>query len=161
MASPCNYRRREFLLDAAASIGAILSSSALASLLASCESDTTKPSTTGQTVQFDVSTEPALANVGGIIKRTFGNNNGGMPVFIIRTAQASFLVLSSRCTHQGCEVGLPQQAGGRLVCPCHLSEYDPQTGTQTKPPSGSGPTGPLQRFSATFDPQTNILTITF
>jgi Rieske Fe-S protein len=162
MAGRCNQQRREFLLDAAASLGVILSSSTLASVLASCESDTTKPSaTTGQKVEFNVSTEPALANVGGVVKKTFGSNNGGMPVFIVRTGETMFVVLSSRCTHQGCEVDVPQQPGGKLVCPCHLAEYDPQTGTQTKPPSGSGPTGSLQRFDAQFDPQTNILTITF
>ncbi len=161
MDAMCDTRRREFLLNAAASFGVVLSAGALASLLAGCESDTTKPSTTGQTVQFDVSTEPALANVGGIVKRTFGSNNGGMPVFIVRTGETSFVVLSSRCTHEGCPVGLPQQPNGKLVCPCHNAEYDPQTGTQTKPPADTGPTGPLQRFPASFDPQTNILTITF
>ncbi len=161
MASSCDLRRRDFLLDAAARLGLVLSSSALASLLASCESDTTKPSTTGQNVEFDVTTEPALASVGGVVKKTFGSNNGGMPVFIVRTSQTTFVVLSSRCSHQGCEVNLPSQAGGKLICLCHLAEYDPQTGEQTKPPSGSSATGPLQRFPATFDAQTNILTITF
>ncbi|GIV51319.1 MAG: hypothetical protein KatS3mg054_0703 [Chloroflexus sp.] len=161
MSTKCDRRRGEFLLSAAASIGAVLSASALASLIAGCESDTTKPSTTGQMVQFDVSTEPALANVGGVVKRTFGSNNGGMPVFIVRMGETSFVVLSSRCSHDECEVGLPAQQNGALVCPCHRAEFDPKTGTQTKPPSGRGPTGPLQRFSATFDPQTNILAITF
>ncbi|MCS7001100.1 MAG: Rieske 2Fe-2S domain-containing protein [Candidatus Kapabacteria bacterium] len=154
----CN--RREFLVEMAASAGIILSSGALAALLASCESDTTKPST-GQTVEFDVSTAPALATVGGIVKQTFGTNNGGMPVFIVRTGETSFVVLSSRCSHQGCEVNLPTQSGGRLVCPCHLAEFDPSTGAQTRAPSGSGPTGPLQRFAAVYDAQRNTLTITF
>lgn len=159
MSSVCN--RRQFLLNTAASFGAVLSASALASLLASCESDTTKPSTTGQQVTVDVAKEPALATVGGVIKRVFGANNGGKPVFIVRTGETSFLVLSSRCSHDGCEVELPQQPGGNLVCPCHLAEFDPKTGSQVKPPSGRRTTGPLQRFDASFDAQTNILTITF
>ncbi len=161
MATECNLRRREFLLDAAARLGLVLSSSALASLLAGCESDTTKPSTTGQKVELDVTTEQALASVGGVVKKTFGSNNGGMPVFIVRTSETTFVVLSSRCSHEGCEVDLPSQAGGKLLCRCHLAEFDPLTGEQTKPPSGRKATGPLQRFAATFDPQTNILTITF
>lgn len=161
MSRMCDSNRREFMLHAAASFGAVLSTGVLASLLTSCESDTTKPSTSGQTVTFDVNTEPALANVGGIVMRTFGSNNGGMPVFIVRTGEASFVVLSSRCTHKGCNVGLPQQPSGKLLCPCHSAEYDPQTGTQTKSPSGSGPTGPLQRFPASFDTRTKILTIIF
>ena len=157
-----NSERRAFLLNAAASLGVVLSSSALASLLSSCENDTTKPSTTGQKVEFDVTSEPALAQVGGIVKRSFGSNNGGMPVFIVRTGETSFLVLSSRCTHDGHEVDLPQQAGGKLVCGLHFAEYDPRTGAQTKPPSGrSTTTGPLQQFPATFDANRNILTITF
>lgn len=159
MKNVCN--RREFLLNAAASLGAVLSSTAIASLVASCESDTTKPSTTGQKVEFNVATEPALATVGGIVKRTFGSNNGGMPVFIVRTGETSFLVLSSRCSHDGCDVSLPQQPGGSLMCRCHYAEFDARTGNQTKPPSGKRPTGPLQLFASSFNPQTNILTITF
>ncbi len=156
-----NSARREFLLNIAASLGVALSSSALASLLSSCENDTTKPNSSGQKVEFDITTEPALAQIGGIVKRGFGSNNGGMPVFIIRTGETSFLVLSSRCTHDGCEVDPPNRTGGRLVCPCHLAEFDPLTGAQTKPPSGRSATGPLQQFTATFDANRNILTITF
>jgi Rieske Fe-S protein len=159
MSAQCN--RREFLLEVAAGIGAALSSSALATLLSSCESDVTKPATTGQQVTFDVSSEPALATIGGVVKRTFGSNNGGMPVFIVRTGETEFLVLSSSCSHDGYEVNLPSQAGGKLVCPVHGAEYDPMTGNQTKPPAGRSSTGPLRKFPATFDPQTNILTITF
>ncbi|MCX7937783.1 MAG: Rieske (2Fe-2S) protein, partial [Chlorobi bacterium] len=142
-------------------IGVVLSGSALSALLCSCESDTTKPSPTGQNATFDVTTAPELATIGAVIKRTFGSNNGGNPVFIVRTGETTFLVLSSRCSHQGCEVNEPSQIGGKLVCPCHLAEYDPLTGQQNKPPSGSRSTGPLQKFAATFNPQTNILTITF
>lgn len=156
-----NSERRAFLLNAAASLGVVLSSSALASLLSSCENDTTKPSTTGQKVEFDITTEPALGQVGGVVKQSFGSNNGGMPVFIVRSGETSFLVLSSRCSHDGCEVDLPSLAGGNLVCPCHLAEYDPLSGVQTKPPRGQSATGPLKKFDATYDANRKILTITF
>ena len=36
----------------------------------------------------------------------------------------SFVVYSAACTHTGCEVSGWNSAAGRLVCPCHGSEFD-------------------------------------
>ena len=36
----------------------------------------------------------------------------------------SFLVYSAACTHTGCEVNGWNADAGRLVCPCHGSEFD-------------------------------------
>ncbi len=181
----CDIGRRIFLLNTAAGLGAVLSASSLASILAGCASDqgydgtggtgsqtnqtgdqtnqtgdqTTQPGTEN-TVRFDVSTEPALANIGGVVKKSFPPHNGGKPVFIVRTGDADFVVLSSRCTHEGCEVN--QTTGTQAECPCHLAQYSLTTGEQTRPPFGQGPnTGPLQKFQTTYDPQTKILTIYF
>ena len=44
-----------------------------------------------------------------------------LPLFVRRVAGASPVVLSTRCTHRGCEV---EPGADRLICPCHGSEYD-------------------------------------
>lgn len=44
-----------------------------------------------------------------------------LPLFVRRVAGAPPIVLSTRCTHRGCEV---EPAADRLICPCHGSEYD-------------------------------------
>jgi Rieske Fe-S protein len=41
-------------------------------------------------------------------------------------------VLSTRCTHFGCEVG--EQADGSYLCPCHGAQFD-KTGAVTKGPA--------------------------
>ncbi len=38
------------------------------------------------------------------------------------------IVLSAKCTHLGCTVGSELDARGRVLCPCHISYFDVQTG---------------------------------
>jgi nitrate reductase gamma subunit len=38
------------------------------------------------------------------------------------------LVISAKCTHLGCTVGSEVNADGRILCPCHISYFDIQTG---------------------------------
>lgn len=40
---------------------------------------------------------------------------------------------TSRCSHLGCRIN--EVADGRLICPCHGSEYDASTGQVLKGPS--------------------------
>jgi|SRR5690625_1788161 len=42
------------------------------------------------------------------------------PIYLQRLGGDEYLALSTRCTHRGCQV---EPEGGRLVCPCHGSEY--------------------------------------
>ena len=95
--------------------------------------------------------------MGGAVKRTFGTNNNGQPVLIIRKAINEFLVLTTICTHMGCEVGIPQSAGATIDCPCHGSKYSSLDGSVVNGPAPAA----LHRFPATYDAQTKILTITF
>lgn len=46
-----------------------------------------------------------------------------LEVFIISKGAGTPLVLSSRCTHEGCPVDWKE---GRFACPCHGSVYDPE-----------------------------------
>ncbi len=44
--------------------------------------------------------------------------------YAIEAAPDAFLVYSAACTHTGCEVNGWNNDAGRLVCPCHGSEFD-------------------------------------
>lgn len=61
-----------------------------------------------------------------------------MPIYLHQHADGRFTAVLTRCMHRGCQV---EPAGGRLVCPCHGSEYDNAGGIL------KGPTQfPLIRF---------------
>ncbi len=147
--------RREFLWTAASLLGLGLCLPAVLNILQGCSSETKQPSETGETVELDISTVPELQRVGGAVKRTFGNHNGGRPVLIIRLSETEFIVLSTVCTHQGAEVNLPR--GGVITCPHHGAEFDPASGAVRKGPA----TQPLRRFPSQYDSARNVLRITF
>ena len=137
-------RRRDFLLAACP----------LVPLLAACETDKVKSN--GAAEIFDIGTEPALASVGGSAKKTFGANNNGRPVLITRISENMFSVLTTVCTHMGCEVGLPA-AGQPIICPCHGSNYNSANGRVVK---GLAP-APLKKFASIYDSKINTLKIMF
>lgn len=65
------------------------------------------------------------------------------PVYVHRNADDTFTAVLTRCMHRGCTV---EPADGRLVCPCHGSEY--ATGGAIL----KGPTElPLHRFPLRVD----------
>ena len=42
------------------------------------------------------------------------------PIFVSRSAGGEWVAVHARCTHRGCQ---PEPVAGRLVCPCHGSEF--------------------------------------
>jgi Rieske Fe-S protein len=50
------------------------------------------------------------------------------------------ILLSAKCTHLGCTVGCDVNAQGKILCPCHISYFDVQTG---KPNPDSPAKAPL------------------
>ncbi len=54
------------------------------------------------------------------------------------------LVLSAKCTHLGCTVGSQRDAGGRILCPCHISYFDVETG---QPSAGAPARLPLPHLA--------------
>jgi len=51
----------------------------------------------------------------------------GRPAVLGVGAGRDIVAFSAACTHMGCPV---QYKGGRMVCPCHLSMYDPAKAAQ-------------------------------
>ncbi len=62
--------------------------------------------------------------------------------FIVVNRKGELRVLSSHCTHLGCIIN--KEENGRLVCPCHGSEFDLK-GKAVKGPAYK----PLKTFSYT------------
>jgi len=120
----------------------------------------TAPSLTGQKITLTLTSESALQNVGGFIRRSFGSNaNGGKEVIVMRFAQSgqdSFETASVTCTHQGCAVNNP--SNGTINCPCHGSVFGAQSSNFAKNLSGPAPS-PLPTLTTTFDGTT--ITIAF
>ncbi|MDR1990755.1 MAG: Rieske (2Fe-2S) protein [Acidobacteriaceae bacterium] len=95
----------------------------------------------------NVSSYPALANVGGIATTTLGKT----PVAIIKTGASSFTVLSLSCPHQGTTV---RQQGSGFQCPNHGATFN-QSGQWT----GGQRTSNLRSYTTSFDATTGTLTI--
>ncbi len=144
--------RRTFLRQTA---GIVISGTALAAILAACESTTV--SSTGIQATLDINAQAALQTVGNSISQTFGQNNGGRAVILIRSTTTDFIALSSVCTHEQCTVSKPQTAGGNIICSCHGAIFSPKDGSVLGGPAPSS----LQRFQTAYDATTKVLTITF
>lgn len=150
-----HVKGRRVFLRLASLFGISAGSSILSSFFTGCESDTTK--STDDTYQLDISTIESLAETGGTAKVSVGDNNNGRKVVVIRSGSSEFVVMTSVCTHQGCEVNLPDEKSGNLFCPCHNSEFSVNDGKVLKGPAES----PLRTFDNRFDSGKNTLSITF
>jgi thiosulfate dehydrogenase [quinone] large subunit len=58
----------------------------------------------------------------------------GAPDIVIRHQSGSLSAFSAVCTHTGCTVGF---ASGVIACPCHGSEFDPNTGAVLRGPAAT------------------------
>jgi cytochrome b6-f complex iron-sulfur subunit len=110
----------------------------------------TGPLPTGLTLK--VSTVPALATVGVL---TFHPTD--LRVAIKRTSAASFLALSTTCTHEGTRIDIVNNALS-FECPNHGSRFD-SDGNVTRGPNASGTVTRLRILATTYDAATDILTI--
>jgi Rieske Fe-S protein len=95
-----------------------------------------------------ISSYPALANVGGIARV----DNGGTPIAVVRTGADAFAAFSLICPHRGCTVGIN---GSSFRCPCHGAMFA-SSGQWT----GGQQTSSLSAFSTSYDAATATLTIT-
>lgn len=73
--------------------------------------------------------------------------------FIVIKSDKTLKVFSNKCTHAGCRIN--QVIGDQLVCPCHGSKYDSETGKVLQGPAGL----PLSAIPFTTDAKTGEITI--
>jgi cytochrome b6-f complex iron-sulfur subunit len=88
----------------------------------------------------------ALTKVGGGVKIP-NPNDKHKPIIVARTSETTVAAFSSKCTHFGCEVGLPEN--NVVSCPCHGSKFD-STGKVTQGPARKD----LMAFSAVLEGST-------
>ena len=64
----------------------------------------------------------------------YNDPSDGTPDIVIRHQSGSLSAFSAVCTHTGCTVGF---ASGVIACPCHGSEFDPNTGAVLRGPAAT------------------------
>ncbi len=122
---------RRHALTGAATVGVALP------LLAACSGD---DSTSGSDAGQSSAGSPSRS--GGALAATADIPVGGGRVFadegvvVVQPTEGEFKAWSSTCTHQGCAVNKVED--GKIVCPCHMSEFSvtdgaPESGPATKP----------------------------
>lgn len=161
--------RRDFLVKALGGLGITLCYGAITTLLDGCESFEKKnpvQNTQGSgIVELDTTTIPEFATIGKGIKRVLKDTkavdvNNGYPVIITKVADNEFVALTSLCTHEACykEMEPPDpDKSGEVFCGCHSSYFNHKDGAVLQGPA----TKPLQKFPASYDATSKILTITF
>ena len=148
---PCDdcLSRREFLSK---STLAVASAAALAAGCGDGQFGPTPVISSSSSLSFKVGTIPALATVGQLARvpsNTFF-------AAVKRTGPATFVAISTTCTHQQCDTNIVANA---FACPCHGSRYD-SDGHVTRQPQGTGGSATnLFVYATTYDVATDILTI--
>lgn len=154
--SSLELHRRNFLIQAGSLLGIGIVAAAVPGLITSCQKSE-GPVNTGVKKEVDITQYAELQNDFGAVKVSFTGQNENMPVIIIRKSAGNFLVLTSKCSHQGCEVNAPDTSAKTISCPCHGSKYSEVDGSVINGPTTSA----LKIIASSFNQATNILTITF
>lgn len=128
--------RREFVVQ----VERIGITCLLPTVLASCASVRYAPSA----VEVDrlVVLRSELSSVGTALIETPDDQ---LPIFLRRVSDSEFVVLSTKCTHRGCQV---ESAGSQFTCPCHGSVFS-LNGERLQGPAER----PLSRYTVTTDEQ--------
>ena len=113
-------------------------------------SGATGPLPSGLTLK--VSTLPELATV-GVLAYVPPDSR----VAVKRTGPATFLALSTTCTHEGTHLDIVNNATS-FECPNHGSRFD-SNGNVTRGPSAAGTVTNLPILTTSYDATTDILTI--
>lgn len=96
-----------------------------------------------------------LKNVNGSLIYTPAAPNASRKMVITRVDASTFSVVSSVCTHRGCQVDPYDATSQRISCGCHGSKFD-VNGIVKQGPAGS----PLKQYQNAYDSGANTLTIT-
>jgi thiosulfate dehydrogenase [quinone] large subunit len=65
---------------------------------------------------------------------SFTDPKTGDPGLVLQPAKGRFVAYDAVCPHAGCTVSY-SSAANLIVCPCHGSEFDPNTGAVLSPPA--------------------------
>ena len=111
--------RREFVIKSARWLAG---GTVLSFVLGGCGDGDTNPAASDEPITINLADAAyaALDRVGGSAKVP---RRGGKPIVLVRRDGDTFVAFSSRCTHTGCEVDLPDD-NGIVECPCHGSRFD-------------------------------------
>jgi thiosulfate dehydrogenase [quinone] large subunit len=99
---------------------------------------TTAPDSTTPTTTGPAGAPIGLAShvpVGGAA--SFTDPKSGDPGLVLQLAKGRFVAFDAICPHAGCTVGY-SSAANLIVCPCHGSEFDPNSGAVVSPPAPHG-----------------------
>ena len=150
------FNRRAFIEKSA-----VLALGTLATgILSRCKdsgTDSKEEDTPPEEYQIDLTLEAnaALNDVSGALK--FDVEGYSKPIIVIRSTETEVIALSSVCTHNACEVELPN-ANNEIVCNCHGSKFDLEGNVLQSPP-GITSQSPLEEIPATLDGNRIILDV--
>jgi Rieske Fe-S protein len=140
--------RREFLGQCGSMMRALLIAGTIGPLIQACESTAvTGPPVSGS---VDIGVGSLDADGKFLVSDELGPD--GMKILVVRKDAATYLAISTKCTHQGCAVGAPQN--NSITCPCHGSRFNME-GAVLNGPAAS----PLRRYMATLDAARTTLTV--
>lgn len=147
--------RRTFILNFSSVVGAGLVFVPLAQLLSSCEHQEPTELKNKELI-INLNEYPALNEIGKFQKITESN----LPILIIRKSQTEFLILSLICTHQGCEVNVPDSRN-ILHCYCHHARFSADDGSVINGPDDGTNISSLKKFQYNYESSSNQLKIIF
>lgn len=90
--------------------------------LAACAAEPERDVFSGGTLTRALQT--AELPVGGSVQLAVGTTQ----ILLYRSAERTVQAYSAVCTHQGCIVGVQEDADAPFRCPCHASNFDKTTG---------------------------------
>jgi Rieske Fe-S protein len=133
--------RRKFILDAGKTALAAALTSQMMGFEARASSG--KPPLPMTPIVLDLTNQEyaELANVGKAMKIP-NPHDAKKPIIVTRVSETDVAAFSSKCTHLGCEVKLPEN--NVIDCPCHHSKFN-LSGKVIRGPAGKD----LPAFSAT------------
>ena len=105
---------------------------------------------TDKRLELEVARYPDLAPAGGGITLRLED---GSEYLVVHPEGDTYVVLSNRCTHQGCPLGVD---AGQVTCPCHGARFG-NDGVPVNPPAVE----PLQTYASTYDAARGVLSIRF
>src|SRR5580658_1154048 len=114
---------------------ATLPAGAAAASAGATTTTTAPPANSGPTPAGKAIAEASKVPVGGSLG--FTDPASGDPGLIIQHTEGHFVAFNAVCPHAGCTVGYAQNAK-LIVCPCHGSEFNPQTGGLVRGPAPHG-----------------------